>query len=776
MPPLNEFIASVENVKSMLPDSAPARVAVLGSFNSGKSTLVNGLLGEVISPVGVVPTTAGPVVFHYGDVFKAKISVLGKTVTFTGKDSYLNNAGGAKKPFEKIQVEMPAPILKKCTLIDTPGFDTPDEKAADAALAAAAEADLILYLFHQRGLDESNKSFLYKLTTQTRGKTKKNISFWLNCNYGPCDGTSLEATRENLCQIFLSPLPLYAVNLAEADSIRALRLFLEVELTSGTIEQAARHLKDLDSSISRRLEAAARIKDDRLFLSEFWSIQNVAEKILSASSLLSSLPPVKRELEAILLSVSGKKIAPPVKEAEGGAPRLRFTSPGDVKKLLHSFLERIRQNQRLQDTVDQRTLSELTSRLSRERYAILATGGFSTGKSTFFNALMKEEILPSADGPTTAAITRIRHGPVRTATVRFALQVTLPIYESEGNRAVFCRDEVRVLEKWLEQKNDEIAFIEAEMEGRFQRVGSKEIIEFLSRTKKMFAAGKTVGPSRSGSPPLLFRLLPVKGLPAAGLARKVRVTFKNDASRRLDLTGPEAYTEFCRLTGQENAFRVEAVEITSPAEYLKLASFIDAPGLDSVQKHHREKVYQLMQESDTILVFLNGRQVLTGLEKKIACDRNRGLSASNPGSPAAREKTFFLVNFADTLTAAQRGTVFNHLRRNLSPTGNGLSTGATRIYFISALESLRGSSSLVPFLKDMEAFVIRRRRERFYGPLLEEIRSLLDDSVQKAGAFLNSSSTFFAAKREARETMDCLRLYRRELKNIRNSIFYPGGG
>ena len=770
MLPLNKFIASVEAVKNLLPDSSPARVAVLGSFNSGKSTLVNGLLGEVISPAGVLPTTGGTVIIRYGDVFNAKISVLGKTVTVFGKNNYLSSVGGTKKPFEKIQVELPAPILRNCILIDTPGIDSPEEKAAGIALDAAAGSDILVYLFHQRGMDENNKTFLYKLAAMTRGKNKKNISFWLNCNHGPCDGTSLEATRESLRQIFLSPVPLYAVNLTATGSIQALRLFLEVELTAGYVEQAGKNLKALDGSIPRRLEAAARIKDDRLFLSEFWSIQNIAGKIISASRLLSSLPPVKRELAGILPAGSGDETASLVQEPEGGDRRLRFTSPGDVKVLFYSFLERLGRDQRLKGSVDPGTLAELTGRLDRERFTILATGGFSTGKSTFFNALMAEELLPAANGPTTSAITRIEHGPARTAAVHRALQVTLPLYESEGSRAVFCRDEVLVLEKWLEHKDGEIAFIEAEVEGRFQRIGNKELTESLSRIKKIFAAGKITGATRSGSPPLLFRLLPVKVLPTAGLARKVRVTFKNDAARRLDLSAPEAYCEFCRLTGPENAFRLDAVEITSPAEYLKLATFIDAPGLDSIQKHHREKVYRLLQETDAILLFLNGRQVLTGLERKITSGRDRNLAASTPGTSAA-EKTFLLVNFTDTLTAAQRETVFNYLLQNLSAAGNSFSTGPPRIHFISARDALRGSGGgLVPLLKDIEMFVMQQRRKRFYGPLTETLRTILDGSIERAGAMLNQS-TSFAAKKEARETMDCLRLYRRELKNIRNTIF-----
>ncbi|MCL6638701.1 MAG: dynamin family protein [Firmicutes bacterium] len=774
---LHRFIAAAEEIISLLPVTAPLRVAVLGSFNCGKSTLVNGLLGEKISPVGAVPTTAGPVIFRYGDTFLARVACAGKTAIFTGRESYFRHVAGTPKKWDKIEIEIPAPLLKYCTLTDTPGIDSPGTGATSAAFDAAAGADILLFLFHQRGLDEANRIFLQKMAGLRKGKGEINVSFWINCNHGPCDGTSLKSTGEDLRRIFLHPVPLYAVNLSSEDGVRAVSLHLEIELKSVAIRLAGRSLQELDRSIPGKLEYAAGIKDDRHFLSEFWAVRELAGKILAAGCLLNNLPPVKRELDE-LLSAPGANARPPAAAGTGGTnPRFRLESPDDLKNLFHGFLARLRNDRQVRELAGPGALDRIAGRLAGERFTVLATGGFSTGKTTFFNALMKEELLPVADGPTTAAVTRIAHGTDRAATIRFALQVTLPVYETGGGRAVLCRDEVLALESWLAEQAGEIAALEAEVNGRFSRVSRRELALALTGTKRLFAAGKAAAPSGTGAPPLIFRCVPAGLLPPLDAPRKVRVTFHHAGSIRLDLSTPEGRRDFCRAAGPANAFRLDSVAVESPARYLKLATFIDSPGFDSVQRYHRDKVRRLTEESDAVLFFLNGRQVLTGVERQISGLETETRPLLQPGTTAAREKTFFLVNFADTLTPAEREAVSNYLRRSLTPGGHFAPAPPQRIFFISALAGLRGEDGgLALFLKNLEEFAARQRRLRFYGPLAVEIGSLLAAAMESAGDRLNDPAVPYSAKKELRLAVDRLRHYRRELKDIKNSIHLPGGG
>jgi len=54
-------------------------------------------------------------------------------------------------------------------------------------------------------------------------------------------------------------------------------------------------------------------------------------------------------------------------------------------------------------------LQVLRQNWEQERFEIVVVGEFSTGKSTFINALLQREILPSKVTPTTATVNFIRH-------------------------------------------------------------------------------------------------------------------------------------------------------------------------------------------------------------------------------------------------------------------------------------------------------------------------------------------------------------------------------
>ncbi|MGW9214610.1 dynamin family protein [Embleya sp. NPDC055664] len=75
---------------------------------------------------------------------------------------------------------------------------------------------------------------------------------------------------------------------------------------------------------------------------------------------------------------------------------------------------------------DQERLGELTARIREietrlrdDRYYLAVIGEFSAGKSTFVNALLADDLLPTSALPTTGAATRITHGEEFSVEVRF---------------------------------------------------------------------------------------------------------------------------------------------------------------------------------------------------------------------------------------------------------------------------------------------------------------------------------------------------------------------
>jgi GTPase SAR1 family protein len=63
--------------------------------------------------------------------------------------------------------------------------------------------------------------------------------------------------------------------------------------------------------------------------------------------------------------------------------------------------------------------ANLEEKVRRETFKVMVLGRFKTGKSTFINALLGEEVLPAAAVPCTAVINEIKYGETRKATLYF---------------------------------------------------------------------------------------------------------------------------------------------------------------------------------------------------------------------------------------------------------------------------------------------------------------------------------------------------------------------
>lgn len=110
------------------------RLAVLGQFKRGKSSLLNALLGEDLLPTGILPVTGIPTVLRYGPRREVRVSLLdGRREDYAGpvetlaevltryvteRENPANRLGVAQ-----VEVEHPAPLLAHgVEIIDTPGI------------------------------------------------------------------------------------------------------------------------------------------------------------------------------------------------------------------------------------------------------------------------------------------------------------------------------------------------------------------------------------------------------------------------------------------------------------------------------------------------------------------------------------------------------------------------------------------------------------------------------------------------------------------------------
>jgi GTP-binding protein EngB required for normal cell division len=148
---LVEFRLRIDDLAARLEEDT-FEVALFGRVSSGKSSLLNALLGTEILPVGVNPITAVPTKLRYGKTLKAAVAYgdgrstvvpveeLVRLVTEQGNPGNLQN-------IVRAMVEVPSPRLQQgILLVDTPGLGSLAKRGAAETLAYLPSCDLALLL------------------------------------------------------------------------------------------------------------------------------------------------------------------------------------------------------------------------------------------------------------------------------------------------------------------------------------------------------------------------------------------------------------------------------------------------------------------------------------------------------------------------------------------------------------------------------------------------------------------------------------------------------
>jgi hypothetical protein len=119
------------------------RIALMGEFSAGKSTLTNLMLGRPAIPTKVTATQLPPVWVEAGEAEAWREAVDGSRHPLD--PDRLEAVPVAETAF--LHLYMQAEVLEVCDLIDTPGISDPN-MAAEVWQRAAEEADGVIWLTH----------------------------------------------------------------------------------------------------------------------------------------------------------------------------------------------------------------------------------------------------------------------------------------------------------------------------------------------------------------------------------------------------------------------------------------------------------------------------------------------------------------------------------------------------------------------------------------------------------------------------------------------------
>lgn len=156
----------------------PLKIGIVGSFNTGKSTLINSLIGEDLLGTDVLPATTGISILKYGDEKKFAIirdNGIPKHITYEEYKKLSNHQYAEEMDLEHNQsnhrhfeIHYPFEILRCYNIIDTPGFSSMSPADDELTRKWIGNIDFILWVFDANKGTIDNEEL--KLLKSIKGK------------------------------------------------------------------------------------------------------------------------------------------------------------------------------------------------------------------------------------------------------------------------------------------------------------------------------------------------------------------------------------------------------------------------------------------------------------------------------------------------------------------------------------------------------------------------------------------------------------------------------
>jgi len=189
-------------IQDLTIEERPLQIGLVGGFSTGKSSVINSLLGRELLGVEVTPTTAKPTEICYGNRLKIEKVMVGGTIEEIDLESFSEMSNhlpeGPTSGFEEIssfRLEYPSNNLKRFSIIDTPGFFSISKKDDELTLKQMDRMDLFLWVFDLENPGKKEEVDLLKKIS-----SKKIIGVINKCEGKPPEGR--EKQKKELLKVF----------------------------------------------------------------------------------------------------------------------------------------------------------------------------------------------------------------------------------------------------------------------------------------------------------------------------------------------------------------------------------------------------------------------------------------------------------------------------------------------------------------------------------------------------------------------------------------------
>lgn len=303
-------------------------------------------------------------------------------------------------------------------------------------------------------------------------------------------------------------------------------------------------------------------------------------------------------------------------------------------------------------------------RIEDRQFTIALFGAFSAGKSSFANALMGAELLPTSPNPTTAAITKI-HPP----TMQYPNGTIRVKFKSEQQ----LLDEANILLQFVQQSSNTF-------------VGALELLDQLEEHRAIRPYTAFISALQTGY---------------------IKYVDRFDSIFEGTITDLPTYAAV-----EENAVFVEWIEIyyDSPLTQQGI-SLVDTPGADSIHTRHTGVAFEYIKNADAIIYITYYNHAFSQADQLFLQQLGRVKDTFE------LDKMFFIINAADLARSDEELVlVKQHIQKNLRV--NGVQNA--RLYAVSSklalaaklgaseeAEQLLKKSHFSTFEQDFQAFMVQ---------------------------------------------------------------------